>query len=201
MTDDLKELKQELRKKDLQIKDLQVLATKDSLTGLLNRRGFEEKVSQVINDIIFSIENPTKRRHFYIDSISILFFDIDNFKKINDDFGHKTGDQVLRHVAGLISQKVRGIDFVCRWGGEEIVVALVGAGESDAYQKAEEIRKAVKSRVKAGDDKFVTVSGGVASLNGSKDLEELIRRADKAMYEAKHNRGKDNTVRYSELNF
>ena len=198
MVDDLKELKQELHKKDLQLKELQILATKDPLTGLFNRRGFEEKVSRIINDIIFSIENPQKRRHFYVDSISVLFFDIDNFKKLNDEFGHKTGDQVLRHVAGLISQKVRGIDFVCRWGGEEIVVALIGAGEGDAYQKAEEIRKAVKSRVKAGNDKFVTVSVGVASLDGSKDLGELIKRADKAIYEAKR-LDKNNVVKFSEL--
>ena len=198
MVDDLKELKQELHKKDLQLKELQILATKDPLTGLFNRRGFEEKVSRIINDIIFSIENPQKRRHFYVDSISVLFFDVDNFKKLNDEFGHKTGDQVLRHVAGLISQKVRGIDFVCRWGGEEIVAALIGAGEGDAYQKAEEIRKAVKSRVKAGNDKFVTVSVGVASLDGSKDLGELIKRADKAIYEAKR-LDKNNVVKFSEL--
>jgi len=198
MADELKELKQELRKKDLQIKDLQVLATKDPLTGLFNRRGFEERVSRLINDIIFSIENPQKRRHFFIDSISILFFDIDNFKKLNDEYGHKTGDGVLQQVSAIISQKVRGIDFVGRWGGEEIVVALIGSHEEDAFRKAEEIRKALKSRVKAGTGP-VTVSAGVASLDEKTTLEELVKRADKAMYEAKHNRGKDNTVKYTEI--
>ncbi|MBI2003816.1 MAG: GGDEF domain-containing protein [Parcubacteria group bacterium] len=198
MPDELKDLKQELRKKDLQIKELQVLATKDPLTGLLNRRGFEEKVSRLINDIIFSIDNPQKRRHFFIDSISILFFDIDNFKKLNDEYGHKTGDGVLQQISAIISQKVRGIDFVARWGGEELVVALIGSHEEDAYRKAEEIRKALKSRVKAGSGP-VTVSAGVASLDGKATLEELVKRADKAMYEAKHNRGKDNIVKHSEI--
>lgn len=198
MSEEFRELKQELHKKDLQIKKLQVSATKDSLTGLYNRRGFEEEVGRLIKDIIFAKENPEARKHFYIDSISILFFDIDNFKKFNDTYGHKTGDQVLRQVSGLISQKVRGIDLVGRWGGEEIVVALVGSGENDAYQKAEEIRKALKSRVKVNESS-VTVSIGVAEMESVLSFEELIKRADKAMYEAKHNRGKDNAVKFSEL--
>ncbi len=198
MTEELAELKQELRKKDFQIKELQILATKDPLTRIYNRRGFEEEGSRLVKDIIYARENPETRMHFYIDSISILFFDIDNFKKLNDEYGHKAGDGVLQQVSAIISQKVRGIDFVGRWGGEEFVVALVGSHEEDAFRKAEEIRKAVKSRVKVGNE-TVTVSIGVAELKDELGFEDLIKLADKAMYIAKHERGKDNVVRYGEL--
>ncbi len=205
MNEELRGLKQELRRKELQIKELRVLVTKDPLTGLYNRRGFEEEVLRLIKDIIYSKENPEAREHFYIDSISILFFDIDNFKKLNDQHGHKAGDQVLRQVSQIIRQKIRSIDFTARWGGEELIVALVGSHESDAFRKAEEIRKAIKSRVRAGDlsaakaGKTITVSIGVAELKDELIFEDLIKRADKAMYIAKHKRGKDNTVRYSEI--
>lgn len=198
MSEETKQLKQELHKKDLQIKELQILVIKDPLTGLYNRRGFEEGVSRLIKDIDFPRKNPEARKHFYIDSISVIFFDIDNFKKLNDEYGHKVGDQVLRHVSQIIRQKIRSIDFAARWGGEELVVALIGSHEEDAWRKAEEIRKAVKSRVKI-KDRNTTLSAGVASLNESANLEELLKRADKAMYEAKHDRGKDNTVKFSEL--
>lgn len=198
MTDELQKLKQELQKKDFDIRELRELATKDPLTGLYNRRGLEEEVSRLIKDVIFAKENPEARKHFYIDSISILFFDIDDFKKINDTYGHKAGDQVLQQVSQIIRQKVRGIDFTGRWGGEEIVVVLIGSHEEDAFRKAEEIRKAVKSRVKIKDE-TVTVSIGVAELKNGLSFEGLIKQADKAMYEAKHNRGKDNVVRFSEL--
>lgn len=198
MIDEIQKLEREIYKRDIQIRELQKLVTKDFLTGLYNRRGFEEEVSRIIRDIAYAAENPETRRHFFIDSISILFFDIDNFKKLNDAYGHKIGDQVLQRVAQIVSSKVRNVDFVARWGGEEIVAALVGTNEDDAYKKAEEIRTATKSRVKAKNDP-VTVSVGVASSNKKISLKELIEQADKAMYEAKHNRGKNNTVRFSEL--
>jgi diguanylate cyclase (GGDEF)-like protein len=101
-------------------------------------------------------------------------------------------------VSQIIRQKVRNIDVICRWGGEELVVALVGSHEEDAYRKAEEIRKAVKSRVKIGE-REVTVSVGVSSLDDSETFYELVKNADKAMYSAKKERGKNNTVKYSEL--
>ena len=198
MTEEIQKLKKELYRKDLEIKELKSLATKDPLTGLNNRRGFEEEVRRLIKDLIFVKENPEARKHFYIDSISVIFFDIDNFKKLNDTYGHKIGDQVLQQVSQIIRQKVRNIDFIGRMGGEEFVVALVGSHEEDAYRKAEEIRKAIKSRVKAGNE-IVTISVGLAELKDGVSFEDLIKLADKAMYVAKHERGKDNVVKYSEI--
>lgn len=198
MTEEIQKLKKELYQKDLEIKELKSLATKDPLTSLNNRRGFEEEVRRLIRDLVFTKENPEARKHFYIDSISIIFFDIDNFKKLNDTYGHKIGDQVLQQISQIIRQKVRNIDFIGRWGGEEFVVALVGSHEDDAYRKAEEIRKAIKSRVKAGNE-IVTISIGLAELKDGVSFEDLIKLADKAMYVAKNEKGKDNVVRSSEL--
>ena len=198
MSEDLEKLKQELRRKDLQIKELQKLATKDPLRKLYNRRGFEDEVGRIFKDISYAGEHSEHRRHFQAESVSILFFDIDNFKKLNDLYGHKTGDQILQRISYLISNKVRNVDFVGRWGGEEIIVALVGLDEDDAYNKSEEIRKAIKSRVKVKDSP-VTVSVGTASFTVGVSLKDLIEYADKAMYFAKHKRGKDCTVKYSEI--
>lgn len=198
MIEEIQKLKQKLYRKDLEIKELKSLVTKDPLTGFLNRRGFEEEVSRLVKDVVFVKESPDARKHFYIDSISVLFFDIDNFKKINDTYGHKTGDQILQQVSQIIRQKVRSIDFICRWGGEELVAVLIGSHEEDAFRKAEEIRKAIKSRIKINDQK-VTVSVGVAELKNELGFDGLIKLADKAMYIAKHERGKDNVVKYSEI--
>lgn len=198
MSEEIKKLKQEIYKRDIKIRELQKLATKDPLTGLYNRRGFEEEVLRIIKDIIYARGNPEVRRHFNVDSISILFFDIDNFKKLNDTYGHKVGDQTLQRVAQIITDKVRTVDFVGRWGGEEMVAALVGTDEDEAHKKAEQVRAAVQSRVKAKDES-VTVSIGVASFENNITLEEIIKRADRAMYVAKHDRGKNTTVKFSEL--
>jgi len=109
----------------------------------------------------------------------------------------------LKLAAKAIREKVREIDLVGRIGGEEFVIVLAGATEEEAYRKAEEIRKCVKRKrfIPKRKDLKITLSVGVASLKKSSaaDIMGLISRADKAMYEAKTNRGKDNTVKYSEI--
>lgn len=192
------DLKKELRKKDKKIKELEKLVSTDALTWILNRRGFSELVRRFIDEVKFQKENPDRRKRFVVNSLSLLFFDIDNFKKINDTHGHKVGDQILKYVSSVISEKLRTSDFVGRWGGEEIVVALVGAQEENAYRKGEEIRKTIKSRVKIPTlkDLKVTVSVGVAELQSGESLEDVVKRADQAMYKAK-TEGKDKVVKSS----
>ncbi|MEK7611872.1 MAG: GGDEF domain-containing protein [Patescibacteria group bacterium] len=201
MTEELKKLKKEIRDRDVRIRVLENAVTKDPLTGLLNRRGFMELAEKLAVDIrwILNKEN-TKREHYFIDSLTVLFFDIDNFKKINDTFGHEIGDKILKFVSGIIRDKIRNADFVARFGGEEMVAALVGAGERDSIQKAEEIRKAIKSRVVIPKDKNwkVTVSVGVASFNGKESITDLVKRADQAMYHAKKS-GKDQVMASSKM--
>ena len=197
--DDIKKLKTELKKKELEIAKLKNLVSRDELTGVYNRRGFKEEINRIFNDIAFARANPETRKHFYIAHLSLLFFDIDNFKKINDTYGHKTGDHVLQYVTGVISKKVRSIDMVGRWGGEEIAVALIGSDAENAYRKAEEIRKAIKQRVRIPSKDMVpiTVSIGVAQIINGMNLDELVKAADSAMYKAKKT-GKNKTIRFDE---
>jgi len=198
--DNIKKLKSELRKKEAEITKLKDLVLKDELTGVYNRRGFKDAINRIFRDIVFSSNHPEARKHFYIDSLCLLFFDIDNFKQINDKYGHKTGDHVLQYVIGIMLKKVRNIDIIGRLGGEEIAIALIGSNEQNAYRKAEEIRKTIKQKIKIPSNKTVpvTVSIGVAQLGKGTSLDDFVKAADSAMYKAKQS-GKNKTVRYSEI--
>lgn len=192
----VKDLKREIR-------HLQKLVVKDELTGVLNRRGLSEEVGIFFNDIIYLKKNPKNRRQLNLDDISIVFIDIDNFKKINDMFGHDGGDAVLRFISLELQKKIRNIDIVGRWGGDEFVVALIGTDEASAFKKAELLRKHLNAQKVSERHKglMVGVSIGVASFknSNSKSIDELIAAADKAMYYAKLQNHKNCTVTYSEI--
>lgn len=182
-----------------EIQTLKKLVYKDELTGVLNRRGVYEEFSGFFEEALFSKEHKELRRGVLIADFSVLFFDLDDFKSVNDTFGHDEGDRVLKYFAQELKKSARTIDAVGRWGGEEFVMGLLGASEEGAAEKAEAVRTSIEKHVSAGGV-AVTSSIGVASLREShaKTLEELITAADKAMYEAKMN-GKNRVVRYSEL--
>lgn len=164
----------------------------DHLTGLKTRKYFEERVEEIIS----SLKNPdSEKRKEGFHNLSILFFDVDNFKKINDTFGHKGGDTVLKRVSEIIAGNVRTSDVVSRWGGEEIVAGLFGADEDEAVEKAEEIRIAIEERMK---DMNVTVSIGVAFYKEGLDMDSIIRQGDEAMYFAKGS-GKNNVKTYADI--
>ncbi len=184
-----------------ELEHLKRLVHKDELTGILNRRGIREEFGRFFKEALYTKDHPEHRKSVIIADFSVIFFDVDNFKNINDTHGHDEGDRVLKEVADTLIHHVRDIDAVGRFGGEEFVVALLGADEERAYEKGEEIRRLINERVSLPDGASVTVSVGVASLKHSdaQALEPLITYADKAMYEAKHVRGKNITVRYSEL--
>ncbi len=186
-----------------EIEHLKKILIRDELTGILNRKGIKEEVGGVFDEILYEIKNKDLKRKIRIGDLSVLFMDIDDFKKINDICGHEAGDEVLRRLAAVLKKKIRGIDAAGRLGGEEFIVALVGASEDDAFDKAEEIREYAAKNIKIPGRKksAVTLSIGVASLgnSGAETLMDLIAMADKAMYEAKNNRGKNNTVKYSEI--
>ena len=186
-----------------EIEKLKDLVYKDELTGVLNRRGFLEKFNGLFETAIYHKKNPKTERKFEVGSFSLLFLDGDNFKSVNDSYGHDEGDKVLKAIANVLKDSVRSADSVGRFGGEEFVVALLGASEEDAYNKAEEIRRKMPNVIKIDQnpDHMITASIGVASIDKSDadNLDELIAYADQAMYEAKSNRGKNNTVKFSEL--
>jgi diguanylate cyclase (GGDEF)-like protein len=149
----------------------------DALTGLLNRRGFEERLA---------VEVARAARDGA--SLAVVSFDLDRFKLINDEQGHAAGDRALIALAGAIRDHARGGDVTARWGGEEFVVVLPGAGVDAARGFAERVREALPA-TGAG----VTVSAGVSAATAPLDPQALLHAADAALYEAKR-AGRDRTV-------
>jgi two-component system cell cycle response regulator len=154
------------------------LAITDSLTGLYNRRYMESHLKAMVEDGVQS-EKP----------VSLLIFDIDFFKSVNDTYGHAAGDTVLKEFAQRISQNVRGVDLACRMGGEEFVVVMPDTDLSYAMMVAERLRQRVGEitfNVEDGLDINVTVSIGIAVVEGDcNTAEKLLERADTALYRAK----------------
>ncbi|MFA5024716.1 MAG: GGDEF domain-containing protein [Patescibacteria group bacterium] len=177
----------ELNKLKKEVASLRKLAYKDPLTGLYNRRGFLDEGEKIFSTVRLAADKSVRRKSFFIQDLALIFVDIDNFKKINDSLGHKTGDIVLKGVADVLIDSVRLSDLVGRWGGEEMLVLLVGASSKDAKKIAESLRqKLQESKIKAGSRIIkLTASLGVASIAKELSLEDLIRKADKAMYRAK----------------
>jgi len=145
----------------------------DGLTGLLNRDAGQAALTGLI-DRAGDDDTP----------LSLVLFDIDHFKAINDTEGHVVGDYVLRHVAKIIDGRTRGDDLVIRWGGEEFVVALWDTAGDGAVTAAEFIRQAVEVAAIENLDS-VTLSGGVAEWRPGQSMLELIEEADRCLYEAK----------------
>lgn len=153
--------------------ELYRLATTDLLTGLYNRRFMQDQLMQA---------KHMEERHSL--PFSLLLLDVDNFKKLNDTYGHEMGDKVLKAVAEDIRKNLRKTDIPSRWGGEEFLILLENADLQEAVSVAERIRKEVESTPLEGHIK-VTVSIGVASYSKDEDINSLIKRADEALYRAK----------------
>lgn len=159
-----------------QVEELSKNAFYDQLTGLATRNFLKEEIKR---SYYFEAENR--------DKMSLIMFDIDYFKKVNDTFGHDAGDEVLRDVAATILRYVRRGDMAVRWGGEEILVVLDGADLERAAVKADFIREKV-SQIEFPNhpDLKVTISGGVAESTHYDNLDALIKAADSALYQSKH---------------
>ncbi|WNG44960.1 diguanylate cyclase [Archangium minus] len=163
--------------------ELLALTRIDALTGLYNRRYFEERLTE---EFIRSTR--------YRSPLSLVMLDIDHFKKLNDNYGHPFGDEVLRTVARTVRSKLREVDFVARYGGEEIIALLPETGPKEALGACERVREAIASlqlehRAQDGTRQQVRCSAslGVASVPAKSilALEELLRVADVCLYEAK----------------
>jgi len=167
---------------------LEELARVDSLTGLYNRRYWFELA-----------EKEYKKAKRYKMPFSVLMLDIDDFKKINDTFGHHIGDHVLSVLGRIMKENLREVDIPGRYGGEEFVALLPMTDEEAAYKVGERIREAVEETF-FGIDKKVTVTVGVASYSPLKDMDfnRVLLLADKALYYGKKT-GKNKTVRASEV--
>ncbi|WP_158633363.1 GGDEF domain-containing response regulator [Tautonia sociabilis] len=167
---------QELARRNDQLAEL---ATTDALTGVKNRRRFQEDLNLLLAQAR-RLGQP----------LSLVMLDIDNFKQYNDDFGHPAGDEVLRRVGRTLMRAVRDLDVVARYGGEEFAVLLPATEPAAAIRVAERMRSAIKSG--PWPHRTVTASLGVATAQPTDDDDSstLIRRADEALYRSKRD-GRD----------
>jgi len=156
-------------------------AKTDALTGLLNRRAFDQKLNEYIE--IHQQNN---------DDLCLLILDIDHFKQVNDTFGHQMGDNVLRYTANLMKQHITEYHCAARYGGEEMAIIMPNTPLNKAMEIAEKIRASLAQhplKLKGSKKSIgkVTISIGVSSFKINDSIESLIERADKAMYQAKDN--------------
>ena len=151
-------------------------ARTDVLTGVANRAALDERLLEEI-----------ERRKRFSTPVSLLVWDIDHFKKINDEYGHRSGDAVLREVARSLAARKRATDHLARFGGEEFVMLLVGTALGEAQRVAESLREAVSAMKFGfrGTPVRVTVSCGITELKDTDDPQSVFDRADAALYRAK----------------
>ncbi len=161
--------------------ELELLASRDPLTGIYNRRAMTQELSIAVE---------ANKRHQ--SPISLIIFDLDNFKAINDEHGHAEGDRVLVNFATLISQSTRQIDRFFRYGGEEFVLFLPAVGTAELSTVAEKLRLKISSELRSFGA-VVTVSLGAAQLHADEGWQDWLRRADDALYAAKSS-GRNCTV-------
>ncbi len=160
---------------------LETMANRDSLTNLATKRYLDRKLA----DLLLSAQRNHK-------DLSVAIFDIDNFKKLNDTYGHLAGDQVLRAVSRILKSQLRSEDIPARYGGEEFVVVLPNTTKEQALGMAEKIRRAIEAHCfpgafgNGGKVGGVTISGGVASCDtDGNSSNEVLAAADQALYLAK----------------
>jgi diguanylate cyclase (GGDEF)-like protein len=158
------------------------LSITDSLTGIYNRTKFDQELN-------LWIDNCNRNGN----SLSLIMLDIDDFKKVNDNYGHLIGDKVLQNITSMIKNAIRATDIFARWGGEEFVVLLPNTGIRQALEITERVRICIREN-KAEGVENVTCSFGLVSLEKNENAESLLKRADKFLYKAKE-QGK-NTVAF-----
>jgi diguanylate cyclase (GGDEF)-like protein len=164
-----------LREKTRLEEEVTRLSITDDLTGLYNHRYFYKK-----------LEEETTRANRQKMALSLMMFDVDNFKKYNDTRGHIEGDRVLEKIGEIVAQCIRQkVDSGYRYGGDEFAVLLIGVKADRASQIGERIRGLVE-KAKLGD---ITVSIGLIEYNSEKNLEHFVKLADDAMYMAKGDGG------------
>jgi diguanylate cyclase len=151
----------------------------DTLTQLNNRDFFYASISD-------SMRKLEKKQS----SISLLIMDLDNFKNINDTYGHIAGDEILKQLSNILKDNIRAEDIASRWGGDEFVIILQGANAKEAYNIADRIRSEIHNHDFFYNDIIIKVTAciGVASIGDKMDIDAFLDLADKALYKAKTNK-------------
>ncbi|MDD4753734.1 MAG: sensor domain-containing diguanylate cyclase [Desulfitobacteriaceae bacterium] len=167
----LKSYVEELEYKNEQ---LEMLASLDMLTGAFNRRKFEHYIDLEI-----------EKKENYGSPFSIIIFDIDNFKEINDSYGHKTGDRILKDITSLIKYTLRATDKLFRWGGDEFIILLPESNLKNAIKVANKIREAIQLFDFNIKNKRITISLGAGGYTLDENPEQFVARVDNALLRAK----------------
>jgi diguanylate cyclase (GGDEF)-like protein len=156
--------------------DLKYTATHDHLTGLINRHSIQEYFEEALTNY------NTNNKPF-----SVILADIDNFKKVNDTYGHTAGDLVLQGVSYIMKSSVSNTDFVCRWGGEEILI-LTYTDLDSAIALAEKIRESISHATFISEEVEinVTITSGIATYKSNSSIDEIIQLADTNLYKGKN---------------
>lgn len=163
------------------LQELEYQASHDYLTKLLNRKR-----------LLALLLEEQERAERYSHPVSVIMYDVDNFKAVNDKFGHNTGDSVLQEITGVVSSQLKTLDLHGRWGGEEFVIVLPGTQLDGAVILAERCRKAI-AEYPLKDVGKVTISCGVEQYAGGGTAEALLNRADELLYQA-NNAGRNCTM-------
>jgi len=180
----IKQLQQQRSLIQSQADSLEYLSSHDRMTGAQNRAGFEQTAATLMT---------IARR--YQEPLSLIMFDIDHFKQVNDQFGHQLGDRALKHLVDVAQTTIRDADILCRWGGEEFIVLCPKTELGEAAQLAERMRLALeRNPLNAGSDTLVVkASFGVTTAHASESMDVMVARADGALYDAK-NQGRNRVV-------
>ena len=158
-------------------RNLEQMATQDKLTGCYNRQAFDLIAAQILK------ESMRKKTAF-----SVILFDIDHFKSVNDKYGHLAGDAVIQQMVKAAKADIRGSDVLCRWGGEEFLILLRECESGPALRIAEKIRTSIEATPTRfhGHTIPATISAGVGQYRAGESLDTLISRADNRLYRAKN---------------
>ena len=176
LLEEVSNLRQELEQSKQRMSQLEKLADEDTLVPIANRRSFVRELSRMLS-----------YAQRYGGAISVLYFDIDDMKSINDTHGHAAGDAAIAHVAEQLTSSIRESDVVGRLGGDEFGIILANAPESEAVQKAEHMGRTISSTPFEWKGKEITVaiSSGAYALKGEEDASAMLDNADQAMYAQK----------------
>jgi diguanylate cyclase (GGDEF)-like protein/PAS domain S-box-containing protein len=175
---DITELKKAEEELERVNKELEVLSTTDSLSGLYNHRNFYDIIQKELDR-----RNRTDKG----DSVIVLM-DIDSFKGLNDSLGHLAGDYAIRHVANILKNNIRKVDYAFRYGGDEFIVLFIGTDMESARKASDKLLKIIAATpvpLESTEVK-VTISGGAAALSEAIDANELMDIADKRLYKSKN---------------